>query len=131
MLDFLNSHNVLLLLDNFEQVIEAAPVISEMVEACQGIKLLVTSRSPLQVRGEKEITVPPLAIPADHTPAVALRASPSVELFMQRARDSKSDVSFNEADLEAVAGICKRLDGLPLAIELAAARVKLMTPRGF
>ena len=106
--DHLRARHTLLLLDNFEQVLDAAPLISSLVQAAPGLRVLVTSRSVLRVAGEREYEVPPLAAAA--------------ELFLQRA-------SGEVDDLEAVQAICDRLDGLPLAIELAAARTKLLPPR--
>jgi predicted ATPase/DNA-binding SARP family transcriptional activator/Flp pilus assembly protein TadD len=106
--EYLRGRSTFLLLDNFEQVLDAAPLVSALLQAAPGLRVLVTSRSVLRVAGEREYEVPPLAA--------------GTELFLQRA--------FGEVDdLDAVQAICERLDGLPLAIELAAARTKLLPPR--
>lgn len=128
--EHLRRKQVLLLLDNFEQVSPAAPLLSVLLADCPELRILVTSRSPLHLRGEHEFSVPPLALP---TP----RALPSIEtliqyaavaLFLQRALTAKSTFAITKQNAQAVAEICIRLDGLPLAIELAAARIKLLTP---
>ncbi|HEX6483764.1 MAG TPA: tetratricopeptide repeat protein [Ktedonobacteraceae bacterium] len=120
----------LLLLDNFEQVIGASPLLLELLESCPDIKLLVTSREVLRLRGEQQFTVPPLALPDlkllpnDQ----ALAHVPSVNLFLQRAQAIQSDFDVTTDNAATIAQICLRLDGLPLAIELAAARIKLLAP---
>jgi non-specific serine/threonine protein kinase len=122
---------VLLVLDNFEQVLAAAPVVAELVAAAPALEVLVTSRAPLRVRGEQECPVPPLQLPdPDHLPDLeSLSQSAAVALFVARAQAAKPDFALDEENAAAVADICVRLDGLPLAIELAAARVKLLPPR--
>ena len=124
--------HMLLLLDNFEQVIVAAPELAELLGACAGITALVTSREALHVRGEQLFTVPALSLPA---PAGA--AAPSVEsalqsaavrLFVERAVEARPDFAITNDNVAAIASICRRVDGLPLAIELAAARLKLFSP---
>jgi predicted ATPase/DNA-binding SARP family transcriptional activator/uncharacterized protein HemY len=130
--NYLQSRYILLLLDNFEQVVAAAPQIAELLAAAPGLKVLVTSRIPLQVYGEHEIPVPPLPLPelaADRpespTPAAAeLLEYAAVSLFVARARAANSHFTLTEENAPLVAKICIRLDGLPLAIELAAARSK-------
>jgi predicted ATPase/class 3 adenylate cyclase len=122
---------MLLLLDNFEQVIGAASQVADLLTSCPQLKLLVTSREVLHVRAEHEFTVNPLALPdLAHLPGLAALAYiPSVALFLQRAQAARSEFQLTSTNARAVAEICVRLDGLPLAIELAAARMKLLTPK--
>jgi predicted ATPase/class 3 adenylate cyclase/Tfp pilus assembly protein PilF len=125
--EHLSSKEMLLVLDNFEQVIGAAPGVSSLARAAPGLKVLVTSREPLRVQGEKEFPVAPLALPlSSHDPEV-VGESPAVALFVARARDVRPDFNPSPSELTLVADICRRLDGLPLAIELAAARVKMLS----
>jgi predicted ATPase/DNA-binding CsgD family transcriptional regulator len=121
----------LLLLDNFEQVVEASPLLSELLEACPDLKLLITSREVLRLSGEQQFIVPPLALPDPrHLPdAQSLAHIPAVNLFNQRAQAIQSDFQLTMDNAAAITEICLRLDGLPLAIELAAARVKVLTPQ--
>ena len=122
---------LLLVLDNFEHVLDAAPVIAELLRACPGVKALVTSRSLLRLSDEREIPMPPLAT-ADvrAMPALADLANlPAVELFVLRCRAVDPAFRLTEANAMAVAAICARLDGLPLAIELAAARSRVLSPQ--
>jgi predicted ATPase/serine/threonine protein kinase/tetratricopeptide (TPR) repeat protein len=120
----------LLLLDNFEHVKTAAPVVTELMGASPALKILVTSQAPLHIYGEQEFQVPPLAFPdpSSRDPVGLLSECPAVALFVQRARAVKPDFALREDNAAAVVEICARLDGLPLAIELAAARVKVLTP---
>ena len=120
----------LLFLDNFEQVLSAAPLMAELLDAWPALKMLVTSRAPLHVRGEHEFRVRPLALPERGalTSVEQLGESPAVALFLQRARAAAADFASSEDNVRAAAEICARLDGLPLAIELAAARTKLFSP---
>jgi predicted ATPase/class 3 adenylate cyclase len=129
--DYLHNKNMLLVLDNFEQVIVAASVVSELLEICSKLKILVTSREALRVTGEQEYWVPPLALPdLKNLPSQeSLSQYTAVELFIQRARAVRPDFQITNETAPAVAEICHRLDGLPLAIELAAARIKLLPPR--
>jgi len=122
---------LLLLLDNFEQVIMVAPLLTELLAACPQLKMLVTTREVLRVHGEHEFPVLPLALPdIKHLPTTGtLSEYPSVALFIQRAQAIKSDFALTDANARAVAEVCIRLDGLPLAIELAAARIKLLPPQ--
>jgi predicted ATPase/tRNA A-37 threonylcarbamoyl transferase component Bud32 len=115
----------LIVLDHFEQVLPAATLVGELLAAVPGLKVVATSRTPLRVRGEREYAVQPLAVPAAGPGAAD---SPAVLLFAARAQEAKPSFELSEANVEAVAEICRRLEGIPLAIELAAARVKLMTP---
>ena len=127
----LQDRQLLLLLDNFEQVLDAASQVADLLAACPRLKVLVTSRSVLHVRGEQEFAVPPLAVPSPkHLPdLVALSQYEAVALFISRAQAVKPDFQVTNANALAVAEICARLDGLPLAIELAAARIKLLPPQ--
>lgn len=120
----LRTDTTLLVLDNFEHLSEAAPVVAELLAGCQHLTLLVTSRASLRLRGEHEFHVAPLRLPdATVQPdRERLEASPAVELFLHRARAVYPGVGQALADLVAIAAICQRLDGLPLSIELAAAR---------
>jgi len=128
--EVLQQRQVLLLLDNFEQVVGAASQVAELLASCPSLKVLVTSREVLHVRAEYEFAVPPLALPDPaHLPGLAtLVRFPSVALFLQRARAVKPEFQLTTTNARAVAEICVRLDGLPLAIELAAARMKLLSP---
>jgi predicted ATPase/class 3 adenylate cyclase len=128
--DSLREGQRLLLLDNFEQVLSAAPLIADLLAGAARLKLLVTSRAALRVRGEQEFPVAPLPVPAALDPNLAaLRQYASVELFVQRAAAVKPDFTLAAENALAVAEICRRLEGLPLAIELAAARIKLLSPQ--
>jgi predicted ATPase/class 3 adenylate cyclase len=129
--DRLRERQVLLLLDNFEQVTAAAGVTTDLLSDCPEVKLLVTSREPLHVRAEHVYTVPPLTLPpAGHGPASAasLEQFEAVQLFVERARAVRPEFRLDDENAAAVADICRRLDGLPLAIELAAARLRLFSP---
>ena len=121
---------MLLLLDNFEHLLEAAPTVAEILAMGPHLKVLVTSRSALHVYGEREFPIPPLALPDKRTTLNLedLAQSPAVALFVQRAVAAKPDFELNRENASAIAEICARLDGLPLAIELAAARVKVLSP---
>ena len=128
---FLRDRHMLLVLDNFEQVLAAAPDLTDLLLACPSLNVLVTSRAMLRVQGEYEFIVPPLALPRwTHLPAIeALTQYASVALFLERALSIKPDLSLTKATMQAIATICVYLDGLPLAIELAAARIKLLPPQ--
>jgi predicted ATPase len=121
---------MLLLLDNFEQLIQAAPTVAELLAMGPTLKILVTSRAALHVYGECEFPVPPLALPDSRSVARVeiLSQCPAVALFVQRAVAAKPDFELNRENAPSVIEICTRLDGLPLAIELAAARVKVLSP---
>jgi predicted ATPase/transcriptional regulator with XRE-family HTH domain len=143
---FLRPKRLLLLLDNFEQLAEAAPLLADLLASAPGMKLLVTSRVPLHLRAEHEYPVPPLDFPKDEggrmkeeagsegsAAAADLHSSslilyPAVQLFVERARAIEPHFALTSASAMAVGEICRRLDGLPLAIELAAARVRLFPP---
>jgi len=127
---YLHGKELLLLLDNFEQVLGGAPLVGELLSACPKLKVLATSRSVLKVYGEQEYPVPPLELPRPGglLPIDRLSQYEAVRLFIERAKAAKPDFSVTDENAPAVAEICMRLDGLPLAIELAAARIKLLTP---
>ena len=119
----------LLILDNLEQVLAVAGDLGELLARCPGVAILVTSRTALGLRAEREYPVPPLSLPADPTmPVKELTAAPAVALFVDRARAVRPDFALTEGNAAAVAEICRRLEGLPLAIELAAARTRLLDP---
>jgi predicted ATPase len=128
--EYLKGKSMLLVLDNFEQVVGAAKDVSTLLAAASSLKVLVTSRVPLRIRGEKEYAVPPLSVPdAKHLPPLdRLTQYEAVRLFIERASDVKADFQVTNDNAPAVAEICVRLDGLPLAIELAAARIKMLPP---
>jgi predicted ATPase len=128
--DFLKDKNILLLLDNFEQLIPAAPLVAELLAAIPTLKVLVTSRILLHLRGEHEFPILPLNTPYfDKSLSLEqLAENEAVKLFVERAQAAQPDFTLNENNASAVAQICQRLDGLPLAIELAAARVKILPP---
>ncbi len=128
---YLRDKELLLLLDNFEQVAQAAPSINQLLVACPHLKVLTTSRSALNLRGEHEYAVLPLELPdPKRLPSLErLSQYESVRLFIERAQAVKSDFVITNEDAPAIAEICVRLDGLPLAIELAAARIKLLPPQ--
>ena len=134
-LDGLKEHlrgaHMLLILDNFEQVAAAGPLVAELLVACPRLKVLVTSRVPLRLRGEQEFALPPLQLPDPEPlpPVDLLGRYEAVRLFVERAQAVKPDFALTEENAPAVVEICHRLDGLPLAIELAAARIRLLPPR--
>jgi predicted ATPase/class 3 adenylate cyclase len=125
----LQARHMLLLLDNFEQVVEAADDVADLLQHCADLKLLVTSREALRVRGEHLLAVPPLSLPdvSAQTSAEIVVAYEAVRLFVERAREARPSFALTDDNAAAVVEICTRLDGLPLAIELAAARLKLFS----
>jgi predicted ATPase/DNA-binding XRE family transcriptional regulator len=130
---FAGKHRLLLALDNFEQVLDAAPLVADLLGACPALKILVTSREPLHILGEQQLQVPHLEVPdLTRLPGAqddqALLRYPAVELFVQRACAVDPGFALTEENYKTVAAICARLEGLPLAIELAAARIKMLTP---
>ncbi|HET8854162.1 MAG TPA: LuxR C-terminal-related transcriptional regulator, partial [Ktedonobacteraceae bacterium] len=129
--DYLQEKHLLLLLDNFEQVIAAAPQLARLLTSCSHLRLLVTSRAALHLSGEHEFVVAPLAVPdlTQLPPLADLMQVVTVRLFVERAQAIKADFALTEANARAIAEICVWLDGLPLAIELAAARIKLLPPQ--
>ena len=124
------SQPMLLVLDNFEHLVSAAPIVAQMLTAGPKLKVVVTSQAPLHIYGEHEFPVPPLALPDPKSnPALeVLSRLPAIELFVERAQAVKHQFALTKENAPAVAAICSRLDGLPLAIELAAARIKLLSP---
>ena len=136
----LQAKHLLLVLDNFEQVAPAAPDIARLIAACPGVTALVTSRAALRIAGEQEFSLPPLALRPEtrdvrgenedstHVSRLTSRDSEAVELFVQRARAVRPAFAITPENAPAVLDICRRLDGLPLAIELAAARTKVLPP---
>ena len=133
--------DLFMVLDNFEQVMDATPIVAELLAACPRLTVLATSRERLNLRGERELPVPPLPLPAPsllsedfdrHQGGIRLvervSESAAVQLFLERATATKPSFELTADNAAAVAEICRRLDGLPLAIELAAARIRLMTP---
>ncbi len=110
------------MLDNFEQVVSAAPALTRLAAAAPGVKLLVTSRMRLGVCAEHELFVAPLAVPDEQVDAAALRENAAVRLFVRRASSANPALAWDDDTLRASARMCMRLDGLPLAIELAAGR---------
>lgn len=125
----LQAKRLLLILDNFEQVAPAAPKIAAVLAACPELTIMVTSREALHVRGEQQYQVPPLAVPDLHTsPTLEKCVTPAVALFVARTRALQPEFALTSENVSAIAGICARLDGLPLAIELAAARSQVLPP---
>jgi|HubBroStandDraft_6_1064221.scaffolds.fasta_scaffold00834_5 predicted ATPase len=124
------SQPTLLLLDNFEHLVAAASVVAQMLNSGPKLKVVVTSQAPLHIYGENEFPVPPLALPdlKSIPPLDVLSRLPAIELFVERARAVKPQFALTKENASAVAAICSRLDGLPFAIELAAARIKLLSP---
>jgi predicted ATPase/transcriptional regulator with XRE-family HTH domain len=118
----LQHQTMLIVLDNFEQVLDAAPQLLPLLNIAPNVKMLATSREPLRLRGEQEFPLAPLAVPNEKN--ISVLDFPSVQLFLQRARSAQPGFTLTEEDASRAAEICRRLDGLPLAIELAAARIR-------
>jgi predicted ATPase/class 3 adenylate cyclase len=129
--EYVGHRKLLLLLDNFEQILSAVPLVGELLSAAPRLKVLATSRIPLGIYGEHDYAVTPLSVPdPKHLPDLgALSQYEAVRLFIERASAAKRDFEITSENAPAVAEICVRLDGLPLAIELAAARVRLLPPK--
>jgi predicted ATPase/transcriptional regulator with XRE-family HTH domain len=128
--DHFQNKRMLLVLDNFEHILRAATVAVELLQVCPGLKILATSRAPLKVRGERQYPLLPLTLP-DLTKVLTIEESnaiASIALFISRARAVNPNFSLSTTNLRPIAEICVRLDGLPLAIELAAAWIKLISP---
>ncbi|MFI5340262.1 MAG: tetratricopeptide repeat protein [Candidatus Methylomirabilales bacterium] len=130
-MEALQHKHMLLVLDNFEQIVAAATVVVDLLATCPGLKVLVTSRIVLHLSGEHEYQVPPLKLPEiGRLPGTeSLERYSAIALFLERARAVKPGFTLSNENAPAVAGICAHLDGLPLAIELAAARIKLLSPQ--
>ena len=126
LLGWIREHEVVLVLDNLEQIPDAAHAIGDLLASAPGLRVLATSRAHLRVAGEQEFPVPPLPIPGRNATAETLEASDGVRLFLDRARLVRPEFMPSAEDLRIIGEICGRLDGLPLAIELAAARVRLL-----
>lgn len=129
LVNHLRDRSLLLLLDNFEQVIEAANDIAAIVEECPAVKILITSRSKLNLRAEHEFQLAPLTVPDSTGGARTAANNEAVQLFVERAKAIDRGFRLSDENATAVAEICRRLDGLPLAIELAAARTRLLSPQ--
>ncbi|MGH2805722.1 MAG: DUF4062 domain-containing protein [Actinomycetota bacterium] len=129
--DELSEKSMVLVIDNFEQVIDAAPLLAGLVADCPHIYVIVTSRAPLNVRAEHELLLPPLEAPDEEHPDKLRRLDQygAVQLFIDRAQSANPSFHVTDENAPAVAEICHRLDGIPLAIELAAARVRMLTPQ--
>jgi predicted ATPase/DNA-binding XRE family transcriptional regulator len=130
----LRTRHALLILDNFEHLLGAAPVLAELVAECPRVWLLLTSRTALRVRSERRLTVPSLAVPplgraVDFEDVMRIAAYPAVQLFVERLQNVAPEFSLDADNAQVVADICRKLDGIPLALELAAARAQLLTPR--
>ena len=127
---YLHEKRTLLVLDNFEHLLEAAAEVAHLIEACPGLLVLATSRAPLRVRGEQEYPVPPLALPSStqNTTQDEVLGTPSGRLFVERARAASPSFALTSENAPLLAAICWRLAGLPLALELAAAKARLLEP---
>jgi predicted ATPase/class 3 adenylate cyclase len=122
--------SALLLLDNLEQIVQAAPEVARLVESCPNLRVVTTSRTPLRIAAEWEYPLAPLALPASEPQsAESLGEYAAIALFVQRARAAKASFALTPANAGAVTAVCRRLDGLPLALELAAARLRLLSPQ--
>jgi excisionase family DNA binding protein len=128
--DFLRPRTLLLVLDNLEHLLDAAPGIAKLLSSCPNVKILATSRAPLRIQGEQEFAVPPLKLPEleEDLSLAEISAVDSVALFAERARSVKPGFAMTAANAPAIAAICRRVDGLPLAIELAASWISLLSP---
>lgn len=124
----LSGRRILLILDNFEQIVDAGAVLTEILTSCPGVSILVTSRAPLRLRGERELPLSPLPVPAPGLAPAELMEAPAVRLFAERAQAVHAPFRLTEANAAQVAAICRKLDGLPLALELVAARSKMLSP---
>jgi predicted ATPase len=124
----LAGRNMLLVLDNFEQVLGAAPAVADLLQRAPELRVLVTSRVVLRLRGEQDWRVDPLGVPPPGSTLAVLAEAPAVRLFADRARDVQPGFTLTSHNAAAVAELCRRLDGLPLALELAAASMRLLTP---
>ena len=128
--DYIASRQMLLILDNLEHLLDATPYVSALVSSALGLKVLVTSREPLRIAGEHEVPLAPLGLPVLDADAREVAASAAVKLFVARAQALRPSFELTADEAPSVAAICRRLDGLPLAIELAAARTKVLSLPG-
>ena len=128
LIEALRGRQYLLILDNFEHVLQAAPLVAELLTVCPRLKVLTTSREVLHLSGEHVFDVQPLGLPAADQPLSEARCAEAVQLFVDRARAANGAFVVDDANASAVIEVCRRLDGLPLAIELAAARVRVLSP---
>jgi predicted ATPase/DNA-binding CsgD family transcriptional regulator len=130
LLEYLSGKQMLLVLDNFEHLLPAATLVADLLAASPRLKVLATSRAPLHLRGERVFAVEPLSLPPRETtysPELALQ-SPAVALFVRRAQDVRTDFALTDVTAPLIVEICRRVDGLPLALELAAVRIKVLSP---
>jgi predicted ATPase/DNA-binding SARP family transcriptional activator len=126
---YIAQSNLLLVLDNFEQILDAAPMVANLLRACPRLAVVITSRERLRLRAEHVYAVSPLIVPGHETPGDEdLASNPAVELFLQRASNADPAFEPSVTELRAISEICQRVDGLPLAIELAAARIRVLPP---
>ena len=122
--------SALLLLDNLEQIVEAAPEVARLAESCPALRVVITSRTPLRIAAEREYPLAPLTLPtSDLESTESLGEYPAIALFVERARATNPSFALTPDNAGAVAAVCRRLDGLPLALELAAARLRLLSPQ--
>ncbi len=128
LVNYLAGKKCLLVLDNFEQIVEAGPQLTELLSQCPQLTILVTSRTPLHLRGEQVRPISPLPAPEMRSPKDPVEHYPSVQLFLERATHTNPSLPQDAENLRAIGEICRRLDGLPLAIELAAARTRFLSP---
>jgi predicted ATPase len=129
LLDHLSSRQALLVLDNFEHLTPAAPLLAEVLQHCPAVAMLTTSRTALRLRAERRFRVGPLSTPPENVESLqAVADAPAVRLFVERARAIATNFGLESTNADAVAAVCRRLDGMPLAIELAAARAGLLQP---
>jgi predicted ATPase/DNA-binding XRE family transcriptional regulator len=126
----MRSRRALIVLDNFEHLLGAARLVTELLGACPDVAVLITSRTALHVRGEQRLAIGPLPTPSadERPPLTQVAAYPAVRLFVDRVREVTPEFSLDDSNVATVAEICRRLDGIPLALELAAARTQLLTP---
>jgi predicted ATPase len=127
-IDLMRDRRALLLLDNFEHLVAGAPIVAQLLASCPQLSVVVTSRASLRLRGEREVEVGPLAVPDVMAGGAPADTYPAVQLFVEAAGDVRPGFAIDERSGPAVAEICRLLDGLPLAIELAAAMVRVLTP---
>ncbi|HEX6312802.1 MAG TPA: DUF4062 domain-containing protein [Acidimicrobiia bacterium] len=127
-IDQVRSHRMLLVLDNLEQIPDLAPVVADLLAGSPELQILATSRRALRIRAEQEVPVPPLPVPLPHGSTARPAEEPAVQLFLERSRAVAAGLELTADTADAVAEICRRLEGIPLAIELAAARTKLLSP---